>query len=118
MEYRNDPQYKALEKLCEMAGYNITYATVPDDSIDGEIWARSDRDSRTILMPIDETEFENGEQASRILGHEMAHIITGLDSPDEPELREHNERECDKLGEYLAQFAVHIAEHEADLMWL
>lgn len=71
-EYRHDPVYMALERLCTDAGIRIAYQAVPDDSIDGEIWARSDRAGQSIMMP-DRDNFDCYERAGLILGHEMAH---------------------------------------------
>lgn len=49
--YRNYEVYKALEKIITSAGVEIIYQEVPDDSIDGEIWARADTNANAIMMP-------------------------------------------------------------------
>lgn len=103
-EYRKNPVYQTLEKIINDAGVRIIYQNVPDDSIDGEIWARSDHDGMSIMMP-DEDTFPDVETACLILGHEMGHILTGLDSPDEPVQRRINEATCDQVGAYLYNLA-------------
>lgn len=91
MNYREDSTYKALEKIIENAGIAIKYEKVHDDIIDGEIWARADKDLGAIQMPNDGNAFPDIETACRILGHEMAHLMTGIESVDgEPALREIN----------------------------
>lgn len=95
--YRHDSVYMTLERLCADAGIRIVYQAVPDDSIDGEIWARSDMECQSIMMP-DQDCFDCDERAGLILGHEMAHIITGLGSPDYLPERIKNEAVCDLLG--------------------
>lgn len=107
-KYRDDLAYKALEKLCLDAGVRIVYQPVPDDCIDGEIWARSNGQGREITMP-DTDCFDTVEMAGLILGHEMAHIITGVDSPDIVPERVRNEAICDLVGYYLYQMAEMIA---------
>lgn len=104
MGYREDPIYKALEKIIVSAGVKIEYRKVPDDGIDGAIWARSDSDAMKIIMP-DTEEFPNTETACLILGHEMGHILTGLESPDDPIERRKNEAVCDLMGVYLTKLA-------------
>ena len=112
-EYRNYDAYRALEKIILAAGIEIVYQEVPDDSIDGEIWARSDSDSLSIMMP-DADDFPNAIKATKVLGHELAHILTGLDSPDDPEKREVNEKNCDILGDSFYALAELIANKEAE----
>ena len=51
MSYRESEVYQALERIIENAGVTIQYSAVHEDPIDGEIWARSDIESRSILMP-------------------------------------------------------------------
>lgn len=111
--YRNDAVYSKLEKIVVNAGVKIYYKKVHDDTIDGAIWARSDSESRTILMP-DTDVFPDEETACVILGHEMGHILTGLDSPDDPCQRRINEETCDLIGALLYKLAVLSAEYAAD----
>lgn len=61
-----------------------------------------------IMMP-ETDEFHNDELACAILGHEMAHILTGLNSPDNVLDRRRNEAVCDLVGVYLAKLAELIA---------
>ena len=117
LKYRHDSVYMALERLCTEAGIKIVYQTVPDDSIDGEIWARSDVTMQTIIMP-DQDCFDCNERAGLILGHEMAHIITGLGSPDYQPERMKNEAICDLLGSQLYRLAEMIAVAEAEKAFL
>ena len=115
MNYRNDAVYMSLVKIIEAAGITIQYGKVHDDSIDGEIWARADSQSRVILMPDDGAAFPDAETACIILGHEMAHILTGLESIDyNPPIRQINERTCDLIGAYLYRLADMTAETEAE----
>lgn len=114
MTYRNYPVYDALEKLIESAGVAITYQEVPDDSIDGAIWARSDPESKEIMMPDADDAFPDEDTACLILGHEMGHILTGVDSPDAPDERRMNEAICDQVGVYLFRLACMIAENEVE----
>lgn len=114
MEYRNYPVYAALERLIESAGVTITYQEVPDDSIDGAIWARSDPESKEIMMPDADDAFPDEDTACLILGHEMGHILTGVDSPDAPDERRMNEAICDQVGVYLFRLACMIAENEVE----
>ncbi len=102
--YRDDGVYLALEQIIKSAGVSIVYTSVPDDCIDGAIWARSDSDARMIMMP-DTDEFPDAETACVILGHEMGHILSGLDSPDESAERRKNEAVCDLIGYYLYKLA-------------
>lgn len=112
--WRKDEVYQALVKIIENAGVRITYATVPDDAIDGAIWARSDTDAMAIMMPEAEDAFPNAETACLILGHEMGHILTGADSPDEPITRRENEAVCDFIGAQLTRLAELTAGYEAE----
>lgn len=114
MDYRTDPTYQALEKIIQDAGVKITYETVPDDSIDGEIWARSDIDTDSIMMPEAGDAFPDAETACVILGHEMGHILSRLDSPDDPAQRRQNEAVCDLIGVYLFRLAGMIYEKQAE----
>lgn len=107
-EYRKDPIYMELESLINSAGVSVIYSSVHDDHIDGAIWARTDRDSMTILMP-DSDEFPNTETACMILGHEMGHILSGKDSVDYPVERQISEATCDLIGAYLYRLAEMIA---------
>ena len=102
--YYDDRLYKTLASLIKDAGVRIIYQAVPDDCIDGEIWARADSEGRMIMMP-DEDVFPDAWKATEILGHEMAHILTGVDSPDDPEERQKNESICDEVGRALREFA-------------
>lgn len=105
MSWQNDPVYKTLERIITNAGTKIRYGIVPDDAIDGAIWARSDIDSRLIHMPNDESAFNDTETACLILGHEMGHILSRVNSPDEPAERMKNEAVCDLIGYYLFKLA-------------
>ena len=117
MKYRDDPVYIQLEKIIEKAGVKIIYDRVHSDGIDGEVWARTDSDSCNILMP-DTEAFPDEKTACLILGHEMGHILTGLDSPDDPIERRYNEAECDQIGVYLYKLAEMTAGHEAEKIFL
>lgn len=114
--YKDYSVYQALEKLIISAGVTVEYRKVPDDAIDGEIWARADCDARKIMMPDDEA-FPDDDTATLILGHEMGHIISGNESPDDPVDRKQNEAECDLIGVYLYKLALMIAENEAEKMF-
>ena len=97
------------------AGVTIQYGKVHDDIIDGAILARSETDCQTILMPDNGDAFPDIETACRILGHEMGHIMTGLQSVDgNPVLREVNERTCDYIGALLYRLAEMTAGYEAE----
>ena len=111
--YRHDPVYAVLERLCTEAGIRIVYKSIPDDSISGEIWARTDSQGQSIEMP-DQDCFDCDEMASLILGHEMAHIITGLDTVDYLPERVRNEAVCDLLGSHLYSLAEMIAGAEVE----
>lgn len=104
MNYRDGEVYKVLETIITNAGVKIIYEHVHDDPIDGAIWARADIDS--IMMPVEGDAFPDEETAMLILGHEMGHILTGNDSPDEPITRRRNEAECDLVGVYLTNLAL------------
>ena len=117
MRYRNDETYKALEKIITAAGVNIVYQEVPDDCIDGAIWARCDDEGMSIMMP-DKDVFPDDETACLILGHEMGHILSGLDSPDYPSDRRRNEAVCDLIGVYLCKLAEMTAETEIEKAFL
>lgn len=112
MKWRDDEIYKTLEGIAQAAGVRVIYAPVPDDSIDGEIWARTDPDSMAIMMPESETAFPDSETACLILGHEMGHILSRLDSPDCPIERRKNEAVCDLIGVYLFKLAELTFEHK------
>lgn len=117
MSYRESEVYQALERIIENAGVSIKYAAVHDDPIDGEIWARSDIYAKKIIMP-DKDVFSDEETACRILGHEMGHIMTGLESIDgDPAIREINERTCDLIGAYLYRLAEMTLEHDYEEMF-
>lgn len=105
MDYREDETYKELEKIIGAAGVKIQYCDVPDDSIDGAIWARSDIDGNIIIMPNDGKAFPDSETACNILGHEMGHILSGLESVDQKTERRINEAVCDLIGCYLTRLA-------------
>lgn len=109
--YRTDRLYKTLSEMIEDAGVKILYQKVPDDSIDGEILARADY--KSIMMP-DEDVFPDAWTATWVLGHEMAHILTGADSPDDPKKREKNETLCDEVGKALREFAALKVEKEIE----
>jgi len=106
--YRNGLVYKTLEQICCDAGFRIVYQEVPDDCIDGEILARADAEAKAIMMPESDC-FESDEQAAFILGHEMAHILLGIGSPDSFYTRETNEAACNIAGAALASLAEEIA---------
>jgi len=112
-DYKNGLIYKMLASLCEKAGFKIVYETVPDDSIDGAILARADESGRMIMMPIDDP-FDRDEQAAFTLGHEMAHLLIGLGSPDDFYERETNEAICNIVGAALASLAENIAGTEIE----
>ena len=112
--YRDDVVYKELERIINDAGVSVIYGDVPDDSIDGEIWARSDSDSNTIIMPDSEEAFPDNETACLILGHEMGHILSRLDSVDQPIERRRNEAVCDMIGVCLYQLAERTAGRKAE----
>lgn len=113
MDYREGIVYQVLERIIKNAGVTIKYDKVHDDSIDGEIWARSDIESKSILMPDDEEAFPDEAMACQILGHEMGHIMTGLESVDyDPTIREINERTCDLIGLYLYRLAEFTYEND------
>lgn len=113
MSYRDNEAYKKLEQIISDAGVQIIYSEVPDDPIDGAIWARTESDANVIMMPDAET-FPDDETACLILGHEMGHILSGLGSPDVPSVRRKNEAVCDLIGVYLVELAMMQAEHEAE----
>ena len=117
MKYREGLIYIQLEKIIKNAGVEIVYGKVFSDSIDGEIWARSDIDSCSILMP-DTEEFPDDQTACLTLGHEMGHILSGLESTDEPIERKYNEAECDQIGVYLYKLAEMTAGYEAEKKFL
>lgn len=115
MNYREDVVYMALEKIIKNAGVKIIYGEVHNDPIDGAIWARSDFDGKMILMPEDGEAFPDANTACKILGHEMGHLMTGLESVDgEPALREINESTCDFIGALLFKLADMTDEHEVE----
>ena len=113
-KYTKGFTYQALERLIESAGVKIMYEEVPDDHIDGAIWARSDLDMNAIMMPDSDDAFPDEQTACMILGHEMGHILTRLDSPDLVYERQLNEAKCDIVGVYLAKFAEMIAGTEIE----
>lgn len=39
MDYKQGQVYRTLEGIIENAGIKVVYDTVPDDAIDGAIWA-------------------------------------------------------------------------------
>lgn len=114
MGYRDSRHYVELENLIKMAGVNVIYDEVFDDHIDGAIWARADVDGLQILMP-DTEEFPDPETACLVLGHEMGHILSGLDSPDLPSERRKNEAVCDLIGVYLTKLAELIAGNKIEM---
>lgn len=105
LSYREDLTYQALERIITQAGVKVEYMPVPDDHIDGAIWARADQEARKIMMPDDGNAFPDEETACLILGHEMGHILSGLDSPDDVVERKKNEAVCDLIGAYLTKLA-------------
>ena len=109
--YREDLVYHALENLCNTAGVKVMYESVPDVSIDGEIWARADCEGRMIMMP-DSDCFDSAARATLILGHEMGHILTGVDSTDDVAMRVRNEAICDLAGWLLHNLAEMIASEK------
>lgn len=114
MNYRTGLIYQMLEKIITDAGIRIIYQEVPADSIDGEIWARADYDNNTIMMPESPDSFPNEETACLILGHEMGHILSRLDSTDNPVERRKNEAICDIIGTYLYKLAELTAGEELE----
>ena len=110
MNWKLDPVYKTLEGIAQDAGIRIQYQTVTDDRIDGEIWARADCNLNAIMMPADESAFPDTETACLILGHEIGHILSTLESTDEPAERRKNEAICDLIGYYLFQLALRTYE--------
>ena len=118
MRYRSYPAYAALEKLIESAGVTIIYQKVPDDHIDGAIWARSDYQMNSIMMPDSDDAFPDEDTACLILGHEMGHILMIIDSSDIPDERRMNEAICDQIGVYLFNLACMIAEHEIEKQYM
>lgn len=114
MEYRNNEIYIKLEQIIESAGVTIEYGIVPNDSIDGNIWARSDERAMKIIMPTEDV-FSDEVTACRILGHEFAHILGRIPSVDyDPVRREVDERSCDAIGAYMVRLAEMIVGHEAE----
>ena len=116
MEWRNDPVYQTLEAIASNAGIRIVYQCVPDDAIDGAIWARSDGYG-SVMMPDNDDAFDDAETACLVLGHEIGHILAGVDSPDQPAERRKNEAICDLIGYYLFQLAVHTYEKQEYDAW-
>ena len=114
MNYRDGIIYKALEKIITNAGVKIVYEEVHNDIIDGEIWARADYESNMIMMPDAPDAFPDEEKACLILGHEMGHILSRLDSVDDPKERERNETTCDGIGVYLYRLAELTAGEEIE----
>ena len=112
--YCDNEIYMALSEIIKKTGISITYEKVPDDSIDGAIWARSDIDAMKIIMPDDPEAFPDEETACLILGHEMGHILTRLESPDDPVERIKNEAVCDLVGHYLYKLAEMTAAENAE----
>ena len=116
VDYKTDLVYQALEEILQNAGMKIIYEEVPDDRIDGAIWARSDYDK--IMMPKAPEAFPDPETACCILGHEAGHILSGIDSPDIPSLRRKNEAVCDLIGCYLYELALRTAEKKQKDIWV
>ena len=108
-KYAQGMVYKALVEILEMAGFEITYQNVPNDPIDGAIWARSDEFGR-IIMPEEDEAFPDEETACLILGHEAGHALSHRDSPDIPSIRRANEAVCDLIGCYLYELALRVYE--------
>ena len=117
MSYRDNSVYQELENIIEAAGVKITYTKVKDDSIDGAILARSDDEGMQIIMP-DGDVFSNPDEACFILGHEMGHILTGLDSPDDVITRQRNESVCNLVGVYLTRLAEMTTGNKAESSFL
>lgn len=114
MQYRNNEIYMKLEQIIESAVVTIEYGIVPDDSIDGNIWARSDERAMKIIMPTEDV-FPDDLTACRILGHEFAHILARIPSVDgDPVRREMDERACDAIGAYMVGLAEMIVGHEME----
>ena len=114
MGYRDNLIYTVLEELVKAAGVNIIYQEVPNDQIDGEIWARADYNMNAIMMPDADDAFPDDDTACLILGHEMGHIMMRVDSPDDPSERRMNEAVCDQIGVYLYKLACMIAEKKME----
>lgn len=115
--YRDDPTYTILESLCIRAGVEVKYTIIPDDQIDGTLWARSNDQQKVIEMP-DTDCFDSPEKAAIILGHEMAHILAGVDSSDLLIESVMNEAFCDLLGGYLYKLSELIAGTDAEKAFL
>lgn len=113
MDYRQGQVYRTLEGIIENAGIKVEYGLVPDDAIDGAIWARADADR--IMMPLNGDAFPDEETACVILGHEAGHILSRLDSVDAPAERRKNEAVCDLVGCYLYELAIRTFEHQMEL---
>ena len=113
-DYAEYPAYRELVALLGNAGITVSYGDVWADSIDGDIWARTDAESRHILMPAAADSFTDSETATVILGHEAAHILLALDSPDAPADRCINEAQCDYVGGVLFKLAEMTAGARAE----
>lgn len=114
MGYRDNRHYMELENLIKMAGVKVIYDEVFDDHIDGEIWARADIDGLQIMMP-DTEDFSDPETACLVLGHEMGHILSGLESSDFPSERRANEAICDLIGVCLTKLAELITGNKIEM---
>lgn len=94
--YRDDVTYKTLERIIQDAGVIVRYEDVPDN-----IYART-RDS-LISMPREAD--MDAITACIVLGHEMAHILTGLYTADDEPSHTINEATCDMIGSALYKLA-------------
>ena len=112
--YQTNEIYMILEELIKRTGVSIKYVKVPDDPIVGEIWARTDEQAMEIQMPDDPETFPDERKACLVLGHEMGHILTELNSPDNLVERLKNEAVCDLVGYYLYKLAEMIAGENAE----
>lgn len=104
MRYTEHPAYIILENLVKSAGIKIEYVKdIPDYD-----YARSKDD--IIQMPFTDDAFESVDHACMVLGHEVGHILSGLETEDALELKVHNEAVCDLIGVYLYRLAERMWE--------
>lgn len=108
---------KLSKTFVNRQGVSVRYTTVLNDQLDGELWARSSGQNLAIEMP-DSDCFEQQEQAILVLGHELAHLVSRIDSSDNPVESVKNEAACDLLGSYFYNLAEMIAAHKAEQQFL
>ena len=108
-DYRDDGVYKIMVLMATEAGMKVTYT----DDMPEDIHARQ-RDGN-IQMPTDPEAFpDDGETASIILGHEIGHYISDLETDDRSEFAHFkNEAVCDLIGVYLLRLAEKIYDHNS-----